>query len=284
MGGEGLIMKRVAIALLTGAALVGLNQIASAADMAVKALPPPPPLPTWTGFYVGVHGGAAWQHSGTWSWVDPNFVAGQAGAVPSPLAIGNSSPNLGAVGGIQAGYNWQFWQTFVLGVEGDISWTSLSDHRTQSPAIIFGAAGVGAPGLGAGVGGTSLQMTKNDQWIASARAKFGYTGWFNNTLLYVTGGGAWVNVDYTGTGIFLNGFSDNVTFNTTKSGWVAGAGAEWQATTNILLRAEYLYYNFDHTASGVAPYTPAFGNFGSPVYSWDKFSVQVFRVAASYKF
>jgi hypothetical protein len=29
---------------------------------------------------------------------------------------------------------------------------------------------------------------------------------------------------------------------TVKSGWVAGAGAEWMATSHILLRAEYLYY------------------------------------------
>ncbi len=67
-------MKRVAIALLTGAALVGLNQVASAADMAVKAAPPPAPLPTWTGFYVGVHAGPAWQSNPSWSFNDPNGV------------------------------------------------------------------------------------------------------------------------------------------------------------------------------------------------------------------
>jgi len=273
-------MKRIAIALLAGTALVGLHQGASAADMAVKAAPVAP-LPTWTGLYLGVHGGGAWQHSGDWSWTDPNFLAGQAGAVPSPVTIGNSRANLGAVGGIQAGYNYQF-AAWVVGVEGDISWTSLSDHRTQSPAFTTGG-GVGPIAGGAGFSATSLQMTKNDQWLASVRARLGFTGWWN-TLLYVTGGGAWVNVDYTGTGVFFNSFTDNVSFNTTKSGWVVGGGAEWQATTNILLRAEYLYYNFDSKVSGVAPYVPAFGNFGSPVFAWDKFQVQVARVAASYKF
>ena len=54
-------MKRVAIALLAGvAAVAGLGYSASAADLAVKAAPLPP-APSWTGFYLGVHAGAAWQ-------------------------------------------------------------------------------------------------------------------------------------------------------------------------------------------------------------------------------
>ena len=57
-------MKRFAIALLAGvAAVAGLGYSASAADLAVP--PPPPPAPSWTGFYIGVHGGAAWQSSRT---------------------------------------------------------------------------------------------------------------------------------------------------------------------------------------------------------------------------
>ena len=32
---------------------------AMAADLAYKALPPAPP-PSWTGFYIGVNGGASW--------------------------------------------------------------------------------------------------------------------------------------------------------------------------------------------------------------------------------
>ena len=39
---------------------------AMAADMPVKAMPAAPPVPTWTGFYIGVNGGGAWGS------VDPN--------------------------------------------------------------------------------------------------------------------------------------------------------------------------------------------------------------------
>ena len=55
-------MKRVAIALLAGvAAVAGLGYSASAADLRV-APAPAPPLPSWTGFYIGAHAGAAWQN------------------------------------------------------------------------------------------------------------------------------------------------------------------------------------------------------------------------------
>jgi outer membrane immunogenic protein len=67
-------MKRVAIAVLAGvAAVAGLGYGASAADLAVA---PPPPPPSWTGFYVGVHAGAAWQSAPQWSFDDPNAAAG----------------------------------------------------------------------------------------------------------------------------------------------------------------------------------------------------------------
>jgi outer membrane immunogenic protein len=276
-------MKRVAIALLAGvAAVAGLGYSASAADLAVKAAPAP--LPSWTGFYIGVHGGAAWQSGkADWSWTDPNFGA-IAGAVPSPLGLGQNTNQLGAVAGLQVGYNWQFAPVWVAGVEGDFSWSSLSDHRTLSPAVVPGVAGAGGPANGAAnFGATSIQMSANTEWLASVRAKLGFTGWFNNTMLYVTGGGAMIDTEYNGQGIFFNGFRDDVSSNRVKGGWVAGAGAEWMATTNILLRAEYLYYGFNNNVTAPAPYFPAFGA-NAPTFGWGSYNVQVFRVAGSYKF
>ena len=283
-GEEGLIMKRVAIALLAGvAAVAGLGHAASAADLAIP--PPPPPLPSWTGFYIGAHAGAAMQ-TGTpdWQFNDPNGFFSTTDLNRS----GNSA--LGGVGGFQAGYNWQFAPSWVVGVEGDISWASLSDHRTTGPLL--------TP-LGNIAGGnlSAVSMSANTQWLASARGKLGFTGWLNNTMFYATGGVAWENVEYAATLTAAGGGpgpfpgvvpqANSVTsFSTTKSGWVAGGGAEWQATTNILLRAEYLYYNFNNNVTGSAGTSPAI-----PVtlplpfnYNWSKDNVQVFRVAGSYKF
>ena len=239
-----------------------------AADLPVAPAPAPVAYPSWTGFYIGVSVGAAWQNFSSGSINDPNGILASGG-----LAGGSA---LGAVGGFQAGYNWQFAPAWVVGVEGDFSWTSLSDQRGGAPAV-------GTNGLPAGPG-SSVTLNANTQWLASAGAKLGFTGWFNNTMLYVTGGGAWENIEYNATFITTPPLNlANPSQTTTKSGWVAGVGAEWMATPNILLRAEYLYYGIDssNNLSAVAFPTPA----PLPVaVNWGKENIQVFRVAGSYKF
>jgi outer membrane immunogenic protein len=273
-------MKRIAIALLTSAAVVGLSQVASAADLAVKAAPPPPPapVPTWTGLYIGVHGGAGWESTPNWSVTDPTRTL-------APIGITGTS-TLGAVGGLQAGYNWQVLPTWVIGIEGDISWTSLSNQTSVGPVARFN---------GLAINQSSATMAVENQWLASVRGKLGFTGWWNNTMFYGTGGIAWANSEYTGTtnlGPFAAGLSgplSNTSSDITKTGWVVGGGAEWQATTNILLRAEYLYYKIDGNVNNSAAFVPAPG---APVaaavapvnYSWSNYNVQVARIAVSYKF
>jgi outer membrane immunogenic protein len=266
----GAIMKRVAIGVLAGlAAVTGFAYGASAADLAVKAAPPPAPvLPSWTGFYLGVHAGAAWQSTPNWTFTDPNLLL-------ATTSVSSGSAQLGAVGGIQGGYNWQFAPAWVAGIEGDISWASLSDHRTNNPLAI---ASIPATG-------NSVSMSANTQWLSSVRGKLGFVGW--NTLWYLTGGGAWANVEYSATSfVGPGGILNSVTsFNTTKSGWVVGGGAEWMATTNILLRAEYLYYGIDTAANGAASVSPPARIWPLPLnYSWARDNVQVFRIAGSYKF
>ena len=254
---------------LAGVALL-FSAPAFAADLAITPAPVPVAYPSWTGFYVGVHAGAAWQEISSGSFIDPN---GNLASGPVP---GGSA--LGAVGGFQAGYNWQFAPAWVAGFEGDFSWTSLSDARggaTLSPA--------GVP-----VAGSSVTLNASTQWLASARAKLGFTGWFNNTMLYVTGGGAWANIEYNAafvtapTAVFPFNQA-NTSQTTTKSGWVIGGGAEWMATPNILLRAEYLYYGIDSSNSLSAVAFPLPAPIPVPV-NWGKETIQVFRVAGSYKF
>ena len=62
-------MKRI---LLIGASIVALAVPAMAADLPVKAPPPVmAPLPTWTGFYLGLNGGYSWGRSSR----ELNFVS-----------------------------------------------------------------------------------------------------------------------------------------------------------------------------------------------------------------
>jgi outer membrane immunogenic protein len=211
-------MRRNAIAvLLAGAALMlGLAQSVFAADFAVTAAPAPSSVSSWTGFYIGAHGGAAWQSTPQFTFFDPN--APGDGIMPLQNLSGAGKPGLGGLGGLQAGYNWQFAPAWVVGVEGDLSWASLADNRS-APALTPTGVAFGA-----------IAMSANTKWLASVRGKFGFVGW--NTLWYVTGGGAWANTEYTGNTANTAGTHQaNVSFNQTGSGWVLGGGGArpWNA-------------------------------------------------------
>ena len=241
---------------------------ADMAPMVYKASPPAPVLPSWTGFYVGAHIGAAWQNLSSGGIQDPNGF----------LASGNlpGGSKTAAIGGLQAGYNWQFAPSWVAGFEGDFSWTSLHDHREANPILT-------PTGIPAGPNAI-VALDVRTQWLASARARLGYTGWLNNTMFYVTGGAAWADTEYTAlfqTSPPLN--QANPSNTTIKSGWVAGAGAEWMATPHILVRAEYLYYGIDSANSLAAVSSPIAAPLPVAV-NWSRENIQVFRVGGSYKF
>ena len=110
------------IRLIASAAFIALfGGSAIAADLAVKAPPPPPaPIWSWTGWYVGLNVGGIWSNS---DGVTHSAVAGPcntsfAGCTAVPnystlLATGSTfnrglGNNGGFTGGGQFGYNWQF--------------------------------------------------------------------------------------------------------------------------------------------------------------------------------
>jgi outer membrane immunogenic protein len=118
-----MLMRRLPVALLPIISAIACTQLASAADLAVKApavAPANAPLPNWTGFYVGGNVG------GAWSKTDWTFFNG-----------GNSeafSHNASSwIAGGQIGYRHQFGPNWVLGVEASWSGTDLQD--TSSSAL-----------------------------------------------------------------------------------------------------------------------------------------------------
>lgn len=256
-------MKRVILASIVASALV--SHVAIAADLAVTPAPAAPLASTWTGFYIGVHGGAGWESTSNWSAIDQNFPV--RGFAPQTLS---GNPGLGGVGGFQGGYNWQFGPAWLIGVEGDFSWASLGDTRTMRASTVLSAGPT-----------VAISMSDTKQWLASARGRIGYVGW-GNGLYYLTGGAAWANVEYTGnatniaTTSRMFGDTFGLSMNSIKSGLVLGGGAEYQVTSNILLRWEYLCYRFSGFTASQSETLQTF--------TWNSFNVQVARVAASYKF
>ena len=110
-------MKKIALQITALASLFAAP--AMAADMAVpiKAMPVAPAF-TWTGCYIGAHAGAGWEVS--------SYTTQEAGS------------GVGALGGVQAGCNYQ-WNMFVVGLEGEFWGSGLYDrslHKTPLSATI----------------------------------------------------------------------------------------------------------------------------------------------------
>src|SRR5262245_15700804 len=109
---EDVCMKRV---LFASVALMALAASAGAADLPGRyAQPRPVPVPVfmpynWTGFYLGINGGAAWGES---NWT----------------STGGFDVDGWMVGGT-IGYNWQAGG-WVIGLEGDIDWSNISGSTT----------------------------------------------------------------------------------------------------------------------------------------------------------
>src|SRR5207247_623483 len=136
------------------------------------------------------------------------------------------------IGGVYAGCNYQFAGGFVIGAEGDWSATALSNS-----AFAVNTFANGLP-----VGGGGVTYNESVKWLASIRGRLGYAV-SPSLLLFVTGGAAWANSDYSGVHAYLGGCPNcSVTggFNTTRSGWVVGGGLDWAWTNNWIVRAEAL--------------------------------------------
>ena len=234
-------MKKLAIA---AAALVLGTAGASAADLAArpytKAPAPVAALYNWTGFYIGAQVGYAWGDNST-----REFVT--ATGVPTAFIQGFNAD--GFVGGGHIGYNWQVGQ-FVFGLEGDLE----------------GADVKGGYRL-ANFNGTDFRIDAQ----ASIRGRLGVA--FNNSLLYVTGGAAWADMDHTY--VFANTLFE--TISTTRTGWTVGAGWEYGFTPNWSARLEYRYTDFGTFRNNSTFSFPGFSYEHDPVF-------HTVRAGISYRF
>lgn len=221
-------MLTKSMGLLAATALgLGLVQAASAADLPMKAAPMVVPAPfTWTGFYVGGHVGSGW---GTTESTLNSLTVGGVPFIPSPgvaAVPGVSASRNGFIGGVQAGYNWQTASPLVLGIEGDFSW---SDVKGTAPCV----AGIFP----------LTQCSAKDKWIADITGRVGVT--VDHALLYVKGGVAWQNTDYTiaSTTVFPAPTFAFAASNT-HTGGLLGVGVEYAFMAHWSAKVEYDYMDF----------------------------------------
>jgi outer membrane immunogenic protein len=229
-------MTKIRTHLLATAAVVALSSAAYAADMGMPLKAPPPPAPppfSWTGFYVGIAGGAGW---GT---VENNFNSitlnescsscgdGPGGTHSSSTESintpwGQTEMNGWLFGGT-VGYNWQANPWLVLGAEGDFDWTDIEGTSACGFENVFGC------------------HAKVD-WTADIAGRIGFT--WDRALIYAKGGVAWAHTDYN---TFFNLEPDesfNISMGDTRVGGLFGAGIEYAFLPNWSAKIEYNFMDF----------------------------------------
>jgi outer membrane immunogenic protein len=225
------MMRKYSLTLLAAAALaLAASQAASAADLgpARRAPPPaapayvPPPVFSWTGFYIGGNLGAAWTRA---SVCCDDF--------------GNSFHNSQQAvftGGGQVGANYQ-WNWLVLGVEADFDW--LANNHNSTNALI--------------IGNNAFQLSANDRWITTVTGRVGYAfnigggawGWGWNPgsggpwLIYGKGGWGWAGVNNPTLTNVTTGNSISISNSNSHDGPVGGVGVEWAFAPNWTAKLEY---------------------------------------------
>jgi outer membrane immunogenic protein len=258
-------MSNRAISIVCGAAFIlAASGAAFAADMAIKAPPPAPaPVPTWTGFYGGIQFGGGWSDEAVnYSPNDPAAAALLSGTVPAsaggsfpgqqPVASGYRIPQSGAVGGVEAGYNWQ-WSNWVLGLEADFSASGMSGRASGTSFIQFTAPP-------AGVFTQTTTAEQSIDWYGTVRGRLGWLA-TPNLLLFGTGGFAYGRVAGSANYIFngaagglviipVGGFSVDCLVNVTcmagsssetRTGWTAGGGIEYLLDQHWSAKVEYQF-------------------------------------------
>ncbi|MGZ5876536.1 MAG: outer membrane beta-barrel protein [Bradyrhizobium sp.] len=172
---------------------------------------------SWTGLYIGGHIGGG---LGTTQFSDPAGASIYGDNVRSPIALG----------GVQAGYNWQLPHTnFVLGIEADISALNADGTNTclaSSGFFISANCGVRPSASGSLTGRVGL-----------------VTGPRGRTLVYAKAGIAALQERYDiTTSNILPPISTG--FDGMRWGWTVGAGLEKALTPAWSIKAEYDYANF----------------------------------------
>jgi outer membrane immunogenic protein len=199
-----------------------------AADMRVKAplAPPPPPIFTWTGCFIGGNGGGLWVRK---EWFD---------ALPGSPTFGRSygthNPN-SWVGGVQGGCDWQ-WDRWVIGFQLDYDWTKADGSNPNAVFLTLGDA-------------TRVKS------VSSATVRIGYA--WDRFLGYVRGGAAWEKDNY----LFYNVFNGATiaTGDELRSGGTVGVGGEYAFTNWLSGFVEYDYYFFGrHGVDFITPTGLAF--------------------------
>ena len=282
--------RPLAAAALTCA---GLAAPARAADLA-----PPPPVFTWSGLYAGFNFGYAWPANLSFSTSAVNVANSPAlpGFAPVPHLWGAASA-LGATSstgtrlngffsGGQLGYNWQFSDRWVAGLEADLQGGGIrgggGGFTGFTPAAVYPPFFVT----------TNVSFNRTLEYLGTVRGRLGYA--ITPTMLfYATGGLAYGGISTSTTirqSLTPSAFTSAAAtsdFFSNRFGWAVGGGVESALTGELSAKLEFLYYNLGVANSGAALVDGAIigpATVTDLVSTSTKFQGFVFRGGLNYRF
>lgn len=258
-------MKR----LLLSSVAAAISSSALAADLpSIKATPAPAPTPMWTGFYAGLNAGGTWTAGGSVnyssfpSYVLPLTISGMtasnanyaATAAAVHMGASQNGSGLNFIGGGQIGYNFNFLNRGIFGIETDFQGVVGTGSNSQT---LYNVMSVPANNNNA-YREAWLNSSSSLNYLGTVRGKLGYLA-TQSLLIYGTAGFAYGGVTTT-SGVFTINHADHSeirsdqhssggqfgssnTLSGVTVGWAAGAGVEWMLIPNWSIKAEYLYYD-----------------------------------------
>jgi len=222
-----------------------------------------PVVQQWGGVYAGINAGYG----------KGDFATTSTQLSANGLIVNDSGQNIdGPVVGGQIGYNYQFVNKVVAGVEADMDYADvrISGYPNSSTTNISISSGASS------AYNFNISARTGVNWLGTVRARLGYA--IGNFMPYFTGGLAYgntsIDTNYTSLssqyygppnwtaqtnnyGTVVSGVFGNV-----QAGWAAGAGAEFKVADNWSLRGEYLY-----TSIGGLPATSTIYNYSRQTYN-----------------
>jgi outer membrane immunogenic protein len=227
---SGGLMNKV---LVAACAIAASTACAGAADLGSRPYTRAPAIYAgydWSGFYIGGNVGEA---LGRNCWSNTAFL----GVATVPSVAEGCSNSAGATLGGQIGYRWQS-VSWVFGLEAQGNWADLSaSNHSNLSGLITNASRTDAIGLFTG--------------------QVGYSGAWENTLIYVKGGAAVTNDRYSGVVTVTNSVFD--TARETRWGAVAGIGGEYGFAPNWSFGIEWDHlFMGDRSVGFTSASVPAF--------------------------
>lgn len=191
---------------------------------------PPPPVVSWTGFYISAGLG------GSYMFTD---LEGAAGVFdPLPLVAVGTAGDVGAAnffGTVGLGYDFQVAPKWLFGVLADYDFASSQDASVSGGGSLLGGAAA-----------VTVSSEMGDTWSVGARL-----GYLINprTLVYALGGYSEAEFSLSGT-VAVTGITNDGPYSVSsgeswRQGYFVGGGLETMLAENLSAKLEYRYAQYD---------------------------------------